>query len=84
MRVVGCVAYKKAIMLEDNRALTLACPKCGHIFEENIGGLKMKDSVICRRCTSVYMFDQSQFRAALDEARNAYRKLKQSLGMAKR
>lgn len=71
-------------MLEDNKSLTLACPQCGHIFEESIGGLKLKDSVICRRCTRVYMFDQTEFRDALDEARNAFRNLKKVLGLARR
>lgn len=68
-------------MLEDNSSLTLACPHCGHIFEESIAALKIKDSVICRRCTRVYVFDQAKFRAALDEARGAVKNLRKSLGL---
>ena len=70
-------------MLDDNTTLTLACPHCENIFEETIADLKLKDSVICRHCTRVYMFDQMQFRTALGEARNAIGKLRKSLGLTK-
>ena len=70
-------------MLEDNKFLTLECPHCGHMLEESIAGLKLKDSVVCTRCTRVYMFDQVKFRTALDEARNAFRKLRKGLGLTK-
>ena len=71
-------------MLEDNKTLTFACPKCGHIFDESIGALKMKDSITCQRCTRVFMFDQDEFRTALVQARDAIRNLRKVLGFAKR
>jgi len=70
-------------MFEDKSSLTLACPNCGHIFQESIRELKLKDAVVCRRCTRAYPFDQAQFRGALEEARTAFRKLRECLGLAK-
>ena len=71
-------------MFEDNSSLTLACPKCGHIFQESIRELKLKDAIVCRRCTRAYPFDQTQFRVALEEARTAFQELKECLGLTVR
>ena len=70
-------------MFEDKSSLTLVCPNCRHIFQESISELKLKDAVICRRCARVFLFDQAQFRVALEEARTAFRELKKSLGLTK-
>jgi len=70
-------------MLEENNYLTLACPACGHIFQETIGSLRQKDAVVCARCTRVFPFEQDEFRVALQEARDALTKLRESLGLTK-
>ena len=65
----------------EKEAVEVACSKCGHKSEENIGGLKT-DGYTCPNCG--YTRDPAEFARAIKEVEDAVEKLKRELARVKK
>ncbi|WP_020201886.1 hypothetical protein [Cupriavidus sp. WS] len=64
----------------DGAMLNLACPKCGHQFEETVGRLKDQPDVTCSACGTVITIDLSQLHEASGDIQKELTDLERMLG----
>jgi transposase-like protein len=65
----------------EKEAVEVACPKCGHTSEENVGRLKT-DGYICPNCGDTR--DAAEFARAIKQVEDAVEKLKREFARPKK
>lgn len=65
----------------EKEAVEVACPKCGHKSEENVGRLKT-DGYTCPNCGDTR--DAAEFARAIKEVEDAVEKLKREFARVKK
>ena len=65
----------------EKEAVEVACPKCGHKSEENVGRLKT-DGYTCPNCGDTR--DPAEFARAIKEVEDAIEKLKRHFARVKK
>ena len=69
------------ITLVEKEAVEVACPKCGHKSEENVGRLKTA-GYVCPNCGDTR--DPAEFARAIKEVEDAVEKLKREFARVKK